>query len=379
VPSDKRPTLQAAKLVPSHMAATGRIEKRIVCIQTLKHQRKRSLRAAERAGKHGRGFAQRWLSRKKTENPVTDKRRSGRPLKLSVRHISFIKGLVSSEFGVGSAEIANRLEAEHGVKVSARTVRHVLKREGFQHSLPKQVVSLSPSQRSRRVKWCVTHRNTQKLAFSKVLFTDSKIFTVHPTTGTARAATWHHVGRRPSVAPGRHSKGVHAYMGVSLTGATRLIFVTGGGSQSSPYKDPKCNQLFKGVCAKEYQEIVLPSLLKDGDEMFKGTRWADNWLFQQDNARPHIDAGTKAYLDVRMRDRVLAWPAASPDLSWIENVWAWMEREVRKRQKQINTAAQLRGVLEEVRQSIPSSHLVNYVKSMRGRLKRCIDNEGGPI
>jgi hypothetical protein len=47
------------------MAATGRIEKRIACIQTLKHQRKRSLRAAERAGKHGRGFAQRWLSRKK--------------------------------------------------------------------------------------------------------------------------------------------------------------------------------------------------------------------------------------------------------------------------------------------------------------------------
>jgi transposase len=137
--------------------------------------------------------------------------------------------------------------------------------------------------------------------------------------------------------------------------------------------------LFKGVCAEEYQEIVLPSLLKDGDEMFKGTRWAANWLLQQDNARPHIDAGIKAYLDVRMRNRVLAWPAASPDLSWIENVWAWMEREVRKRQKQINTAAQLRGVLEEVRQSIPSSHLVNYVKSMRGRLKRCIDNEGGPI
>ena len=65
MPSDKRPTLQAAKLVPSHMAATGRIEKRIACIQTLKHQRKRSLRAAERAGQHGRGCAQRWLSRKK--------------------------------------------------------------------------------------------------------------------------------------------------------------------------------------------------------------------------------------------------------------------------------------------------------------------------
>jgi transposase len=361
------------------MVASGRIEKRIACLQNLKHQRKRNLRAAERAGKHGSGFAQRWLSRKKTESPVTDKVRSGRPSKLSVTHISFIKGLVSSENGVGSAEIANRLEAEHGVKVCAGTVRNVLKREGFQHSLPKQVVSLSPSQRSRRVQWCVTQRNTQKLAFSKVLFTDSKIFTVHPTTSTARTATWHHVGRRPSVAPGRYSKGVHAYMGVSLHGMTRIIYVTGGGSQSSPYKDPKSNQFYKGVCAKEYQDVVVPILLEDGDELFKGTRWADSWLFQQDNARPHVDAGTKAYLEGRMRDRVLTWPAASPDLSWIENVWAWMEREVRKRQNQISTAAQLRAVLEEVRQSIPRSHLVNYVKSMRGRLKRCIENEGGPI
>jgi transposase len=112
--------------------------------------------------------------------------------------------------------------------------------------------------------------------------------------------------------------------------------------------------------------------------MFRGTRRADNW-FQQDNARPHVDSGTKAFLEMRMKGRVLTWPAASPDLSWIENVWAWMEKEVRKRQKDISTVAQLRAVLEEVRQSIPKSHFTNYVKSMRGRLERCIKNEGGMI
>jgi transposase len=255
VPSDVNATLQAATHEQPEMVSSARIERRIACVQALKHQRKRNLRAAERAGQHGSGFAKRWLDRCKTQSPAVDKPRSGRRSKLSAQHLSFIRKLVTSEGGVGSEEVASRLDAEHGVKVCARTVRNALKRAGFKHSLPKQVINLSTSQRLRRVKWCVAHRNTHKLAFSRVLFTDSKIFTVHPTTGSARSASWHRVGRRPSVAPSRHSKGVHVYMGVNMFGSTRLIFVTGGGSQSSSYKDPRSNQSYKGVCAKEYQDV----------------------------------------------------------------------------------------------------------------------------
>ncbi len=43
-------------------------------------------------------------------------------------------------------------------------------------------------------------------------------------------------------------------------------------------------------------------------------------VFQQDNAKPHTAAITTAWLRSR-RVRVLNWPACSPDLSPIENVW----------------------------------------------------------
>ncbi len=43
-------------------------------------------------------------------------------------------------------------------------------------------------------------------------------------------------------------------------------------------------------------------------------------VFQQDNAKPHTAAITTAWLHSR-RVRVLNWPACSPDLSPIENIW----------------------------------------------------------
>ena len=42
-------------------------------------------------------------------------------------------------------------------------------------------------------------------------------------------------------------------------------------------------------------------------------------MLQQDNARPHVSKMTTAFLESRIK--TLKWPAHSPDLSPIENVW----------------------------------------------------------
>ena len=76
------------------------------------------------------------------------------------------------------------------------------------------------------------------------------------------------------------------------------------GSQASPYTNPSTKRPYSGVCALEYQEVVLPHQTPREDQLFRAApaRRA-RWLLQQDNASPHVAKVTKALLDERLPNR----------------------------------------------------------------------------
>ncbi len=93
------------------------------------------------------------------------------------------------------------------------------------------------------------------------------------------------------------------------------------------------------VNAEKYIEILEHNMLPSRRRLFQGRPC----IFQQDNAKPHSAHITKSWLR-RKRVRVLDWPACSPDLSPIENVWRILKRKMRQRRPR--TVAHLKTCLQ---------------------------------
>ncbi len=68
--------------------------------------------------------------------------------------------------------------------------------------------------------------------------------------------------------------------------------------------------------AERYIKVLEQHMLPSRRRVFQGRPC----VFQQDNAKPHTAAITTAWLCSR-QVQVLNWPACSPDLSPIENIW----------------------------------------------------------
>ena len=92
-------------------------------------------------------------------------------------------------------------------------------------------------------------------------------------------------------------------------------------------------------------------------------------IFQQDNAAIHTSYLTKMWLLLR-GIRVLEWPACSPDLNPIENLWSHLARQVYRDARVYTSVAELKASLTQHWDSINSSTCESLVRSMP---KRCID------
>lgn len=97
--------------------------------------------------------------------------------------------------------------------------------------------------------------------------------------------------------------------------------------------------------------------------------------FMHDNAPPHKAHLTRAFLE---EENVISieWPAVSPDINPIENVWSFMKRELRKRDR-CRDSEHLYDTLVEIWESLTPEFIQQLTSSMRRRLQAVMHVNGG--
>ena len=74
----------------------------------------------------------------------------------------------------------------------------------------------------------------------------------------------------------------------------------------------------------------------------------------------------------------MEWPARSPDLNPIENLWGYMARRVYAKGRQFRSIRELQKAVLYVWDSIPLQLLKSLVCSMKNRIFDVVLKQGGP-
>ncbi|GFV82505.1 uncharacterized protein TNCV_3982951 [Trichonephila clavipes] len=119
-------------------------------------------------------------------------------------------------------------------------------------------------------------------------------------------------------------------------------------------------------------EVLLPHV-----RLFRGAV-GDKFVFMDDNATCHRTLAVQDCLDSEGIQR-LVWPARSPYLNPIENVWDALGRQVAGRNYPPTNKNTLIRALTEEWDKLPQQLLDNVVQSMVRRVECCITLHGGHI
>lgn len=203
---------------------------------------------------------------------------------------------------------ARQIQAEVGgasANVSVNTIKRTLLRQGLVTYRPVKAPILNRQRMAARSAWANQHGNMTVEQWSQVVFSDETAIDI-----TTERRTFVRRGRGAAIRL-RHARAHRPFVAkvmfwgcVTADGPGPLVAIEGTMKAAS--------------YLETLQDAALPFLQQNG---------LANFLWQHDNAPCHKARIVTEWL-AEHQVQVLPWPAFSPDMNPIENIWAILKRKV---------------------------------------------------
>lgn len=301
-----------------------------------------------------RRTVQRLLAKHRNTGSVEDQPHPRRPRRSTLREDRILVRMSAAAPMQVARQLRQRWNTEHGVEASVATVKRRLKDAGLHGRIAKRKPLLSQRHKTARLAWARQRSDWTVEQWQRCFFTDES--PLHLVNSHQRR----YVRRRGGTAmrPEHIRPTVHASSGKILVwggffhNGTRVLARVQGRLNAEGY----CNLL---------REHVVPLNLQ-----------ANNQLLQQDNATCHSARRTQTFLREN-NITLLPWPAQSPDLNPIENLWSQLQQQVDRRV--VHGLDGLWDAALEEWNNLDNQVLTNLVDSMPRRVQQLIAANGGAI
>jgi transposase len=284
----------------------------------------------------------------------------GRPRTITLRQETLlIRSLTSGKIDT-AVDAQKELFRDHCVNVSAQTVRNMFKKKGLKSSVKKKKPFLNIKHRRQRLEFARKYQHWTIDDWKRVIFSDET--KVCRLGSDGRKWCWKIPGSalqsnlvNPTVKFGGGSIMVWGCMPAKGVGFLAKIDTI----------------MDSNIYCKILEEDLMSTLRYyhlDPQEI----------VFQHDNDPKHRAKKTQEWLKDNNIE-VLDWPAQSPDLNPIENLWSYFKHRLSDKDSSPTSMHDLWLRMEEEWNLIDANFCAKLIESMPGRIAEVIKAKGGYI